>query len=95
MHRAFREEFGCAVAIEGAPAIFESLDDRHAAPRHEIVFAYPIRLEARRFYEQDRFELLEGDGGFTLIEWVEVARLVGGEVPLFPIGLLDHLAQPR
>lgn len=85
--REFQEEFGCAIAVEGAAQVLENLYEHHGAPGHEIVFVYPIRLLDAGFYARDRFTIDEGNGMLVEAEWFDLARLRAGEVALFPDGL--------
>jgi 8-oxo-dGTP pyrophosphatase MutT (NUDIX family) len=90
--REFREELGCAIAIEGPAQVLENLYEHHGAPGHEIVFAFAIRLLDPAFYARDRFTIDEGNGMVLDAEWFPLARIRTGEVKLFPDGLAALLS---
>ena len=85
--REFQEEFGAAIAIEGAPQVIENFYEHHGHPGHEIVFVYAIRLLDAALTARERFAIDEGNGNVFEAEWFDLARIRSGEVKLFPMGL--------
>jgi 8-oxo-dGTP pyrophosphatase MutT (NUDIX family) len=95
LQREFREELGCDVSVEGTPWIFENIYKHEGATGREIVFAFPIRLLNRSFYERSRFKLVESEGTSHWAEWIDMSRFKSGEHTLFPGGLIEHVALDR
>ena len=89
--REFKEEFGCAIEVEGAPLVLENLYEHHGARGHEIVFAFRVRLLADALYAAERLRVDEGDGNVCDVDWFDFARIRSGEVMLYPVGLAPLL----
>ena len=91
LQREFREELGTGIAVEGPPAVLENVFTHHGVTGHEIVFAYPVRLEDARLYAADRLTIREDNGEVLAAGWFPIEALAAGHVALFPDGLLDLL----
>ncbi len=91
LEREFREEFGTGIAVAGPPAVLENVFTHHGVTGHEIVFAYPVRLEDARLYAADRLTIREDNGEVVEAGWFAIEALAAGRVALFPDGLLDLL----
>ena len=71
--------------------MLETVFTHHGVTGHEIVFAYPVRLEDARLYAADRLPIREDNGDVLEAGWFAVEALAAGRVALFPDGLLDLL----
>jgi ADP-ribose pyrophosphatase YjhB (NUDIX family) len=91
LQREFREELGTGIAVEGPPAVLENVFTHHGVIGHEIVFAYPVRLEDARLYAADRLTIREDNGDVLEAGWFAIEALAAGRVALFPDGLFDLL----
>lgn len=91
LRREFREELGTGIEVEGPPAVVENVFTHHGVTGHEIVFAYPVRLEEARLYAASRLTIREDDGEVLAAGWFAIEALAAGRVALFPDGLLDLL----
>ncbi len=91
LQREFHEELGTGIAVAGPPAVLENVFTHHGVTGHEIVFAYPVRLEEARLYAADRLTIREDNGDVLEAGWFAIEALTTGRVALFPDGLLDLL----
>ncbi len=89
LHREFREEFDAAVSILGPPVVLENLYAFNGAPGHEIVFAYPIASADLIASVVDKHVVQEENGSRAVAEWIKIDRLIAGDYPLFPPGLIE------
>jgi ADP-ribose pyrophosphatase YjhB (NUDIX family) len=89
--REFREEFATDVAVTGPPAVLENLFTHEGAGGHEVVFAFPIRLQSPALTEQDAIVVDEGHRPLVRCAWHPVAAFLAGEMALYPDGLLAVL----
>jgi ADP-ribose pyrophosphatase YjhB (NUDIX family) len=91
LRREIREELGCEIRIEGAPAIYENLFIHRGAKGHEIIFAYEICLLDGTIHARDRFAIEEEGGGAHFAEWVDIERFATGRDTLYPPALAERL----
>lgn len=91
--REFREELATGVDVLGPPAILENLFRHQGVAGHEIVYAFPVRLQEAALYRRRHFLIEEPDGQRQTAEWMALDRFRDGTTPLFPDGLLDALPE--
>ncbi len=91
LRREFLEELGTGIEVEGPPAVLENVFAHHGVTGHEIVFAYPVRLEDARLYAADRLTIREDHGEVLAAGWFAIEARAAGRLALFPDGPLDLL----
>jgi len=91
--REFREELDTAIEITAGPLVIESCYRHHGAPGHEIVFVHRVRLADPTLYERDRIAIAEDSGQVLTAEWIALGRFRSGDIALFPVGLMERLAE--
>ena len=89
LHREFREELGCAIAIRGPWHTFENMFEYEGALGHEIVFAAEIDLLDEALYAVGRLDFMESNGDACHAGWYSLAELAARGWALYPKGLAD------
>jgi ADP-ribose pyrophosphatase YjhB (NUDIX family) len=89
LHREFREELGCAIAIRGPWHVFENLFEHEGASGHEIVFAAEIELKDEALYQASRLCFTESNGEACEAGWYSLSDLVARGWELYPAGLAE------
>jgi len=92
LHREFREELGCAIAIVGPWHAFENLFDHGGARGHEIIFAADITLVEGAVPRDTAFTYTESDGTICAAGWYAHADLAARGWALYPPQLSALLA---
>lgn len=90
LRRELREEIDADLDDVQLLSVIENLFDLEGKPRHEIVFVFSGRLADRHLYEVDAVPMSESAWGGYL-RWEPLSRFECGELPLYPVGLLDLL----
>jgi 8-oxo-dGTP pyrophosphatase MutT (NUDIX family) len=93
LHREFREELGCAIAIRGPWHVFENMFEYEGAQGHEIVFAAEIDLLDEALYAAGRFGFTESNGEACHAGWYSLADLEVKGWALYPAGLGEVLGR--
>lgn len=91
--RELREELGATVTDLRYLATLENIFIYNGQPGHEIVFVYEGRLAEPSFYERAEFTGYEDTGLEFKIKWQSLEMFRRGEIPLYPTGLLELLAE--
>lgn len=91
LHREFREELGCAIAIRGPWHVLENLYEHEGATGHEIIFAAEIELEDEARYASGRFSFMESNGEACHAGWYSLSDLAARGWALYPVGLAEVL----
>lgn len=95
VRREFQEELGVDVSVTRRLATVENIFEYRGTPGHEVVFLYEVELEDDRYYQQDAFEAVEGNGETFPVRWKPVSGFT--EDPdeaddlLYPTGILEHV----
>jgi len=71
--------------------VLENLFAHEGAAGHEVVFVFPIRLEAAELYAQDAMTVDEGHGPLVRCAWHPVGAFLDGRLALYPDGLCKLL----
>lgn len=87
LHREFREELGCAIAIRGPWHALENLFAHEGATGHEIVFVAEVDLLDEALNAAGRFSFTESTGETCQADWYSLADLVDRGWALYPVGL--------
>lgn len=92
VRREFQEELGVDVTVEDRIATFENIFEFRGNDGHEVVFLYEVSVEDARYYEQDAFEAVEGNGEVFPVRWKSLTDFTGPDADrLYPDGILEHL----
>jgi ADP-ribose pyrophosphatase YjhB (NUDIX family) len=89
--REWSEEFGLTVTPGALLGVLENHFTYEGQPGHEIVFIFAGTVAEGWAMERDRFTSTDEKGAPHEAEWVAIAALREGLVPLFPDGVLDLL----
>ncbi|WP_052354928.1 NUDIX domain-containing protein [Candidatus Protochlamydia sp. R18] len=92
LKREIQEELGCHVSITSDPIICENIFEHHGVKGHEIIFAFPIRLEDQAIYGKNRFQIHEYKGSSHWVEWIPIEHFEQGRAVLFPSILTNKIA---
>lgn len=84
LKREIREELKCDVIITGDPIVCENIFEHHGIKGHEIIFAFPVKLQDEEIYMRQRFQIVEDRGSTHWVEWVPIESFERGEAELFP-----------
>ncbi|MEA3338829.1 MAG: NUDIX hydrolase [Chloroflexota bacterium] len=93
LRREFREELGVELADVRYLAITENIFVCDGRRGHEIILLYEATLADHARYEQETFEMREETETLTA-RWMPLREFQEGGPPLYPDGLLRHLAGP-
>jgi 8-oxo-dGTP pyrophosphatase MutT (NUDIX family) len=88
--RELYEELGAEVENLVLLGVVENRFDYNGEPGHEIVFLYDGQFTDLSLYDRPRLMGQEGDRTFEA-QWVELAQIRQGEIPLYPPQLLALL----
>ncbi len=88
--REIKEELDIDICEPQLLSVFENIFVYDGQPGHEIVFVYDAKLVDESLYERPSLLALEGERQFEA-QWVALAEIAAGDVPLYPTGLLDIL----
>ncbi len=91
LKREILEEIGSTIRLIGPPTVFENIFEHHGIKGHEIVFAFPIVLDAKEIYAKKRFQISEHSGSTHWVEWVPIEKFEKEKAILFPLGILEHI----
>ncbi len=91
LHREFREELGCAIAIRGPWHALENLFAHEGATGHEIVFVAEIDLLDEALNAAARFSFTESNGEACHAGWYSLDDLAARGWALYPVGLATVL----
>jgi len=91
LHREFREELGCAIAIRGPWHALENLFVHEGATGHEIVFVAEIDLLDETLYAAGTVSFTESNGEACRAGWYSPADLATRGWALYPVGLATVL----
>lgn len=91
--REINEELRCNVTITGKPIICENIFEHHGITGHEIIFAFPIKLNDQNIYSNTRFQIREERGSTHWVEWVPIELFEKSEAILFPSILINKLKE--
>jgi len=86
--REIQEELGITCVVSGPPFLCENIYHHHGAVGHEIVFAFPVSLDAAENGLENRFQYQESGGHYHFAEWREIDRFRDGVDQLFPAAIL-------
>lgn len=92
LSREIQEELGCPVSITNEPIICENIFEHHGFIGHEIIFAFPIRLEDQAIYGKNRFQIHEHRGSSHWVEWIPIKDFEQGRAVIFPSVLTNKIA---
>lgn len=87
LKRELMEELGTTIEILGSATICENMYEHYGTKGHEIVFAFPIKLNNPDLYETKRFQIYEDSGTAHWAEWIEIEKFQNGETILFSMNL--------
>lgn len=90
--RELREETGFSFRVGPLLGVLESVFVHEGAPGHEIAFVFGAESEDAAILELDELEVVEtirGEEHRLRAIWVDPARV---DVPVYPDGLLDLIA---
>jgi 8-oxo-dGTP pyrophosphatase MutT (NUDIX family) len=93
LHREFREELGCAIAIRGPWHPLENLFDHEGAIGHEIIFVAEVDLLDEALHAAGRFSFTESTGEACRAGWYSLADLAARGWALYPVGLAELLCR--
>lgn len=91
LRREFIEELDSEIDILGSWHMFENLYEHEGVVGHEYVHCVNIGLLDSSLYKKDRIVFCEDSGAECIARWFSVKGCKGGEVALFPDGLVDIL----
>ncbi|AVO46224.1 NUDIX hydrolase [Phreatobacter cathodiphilus] len=91
LHREFREELGCAIAIRGPWHALENLFVHEGAAGHEMVFVAEIDLLDDALYAAGPVSFTESNGETCRAGWYSPADLAARGWNLYPVGLAEIL----
>jgi len=91
LKREIYEELGCDITIVGPSIVCENLFDHEEAKGHEIVFAFPIKLNNEELYAKNRFQISEDKGSLHWVEWVPVQKFESSQAIFFPPELQSRI----
>lgn len=86
--REWMEELGADLIDVRLLGVTENLFTNEGKPGHEIVFVFTGRLRDAGRFVGATLEIEESDGQRHAAEWIPVAQLAGGAIPLYPDGAL-------
>jgi ADP-ribose pyrophosphatase YjhB (NUDIX family) len=89
--REFREEIGAQLCNIRFLGTLENIFTYQGQPRHEIVLIYEADLEDQSLYRMNEATGRQNDGAAFNVRWISLAYVRGGEVRLYPDGLLPLL----
>jgi ADP-ribose pyrophosphatase YjhB (NUDIX family) len=92
LKREIQEELRCDVSVTNDPIICENIFEHHGVKGHEIIFAFPIRLEDQAIYGKNRFQIHEHRSCSHWVEWIPIEHFEQGEAVLFPSILTKKVA---
>lgn len=95
LKREISEELGCEITISGEPLVCENIFEHHGFTGHEIILAFPIRLNDPEIYAKKRFQICESRGSMHWVEWIEIERFRSGKEILFPPTLSQQILLKR
>lgn len=91
LRREFTEELDTEIDITGTWHMFENLYEHEGLVGHEYVHCVSVSLLDSSLYTRDRIVFCEDSGAECIARWFSVKGCKGGEVALFPTGLVDIL----
>jgi len=77
--REIKEELGAKITSAKLLGIEENIFNFNGRPGHEIVYLYAVNLQAKKYYLQKSWPILDSKGGVS-VEWVSVKDLKGIKV---------------
>ena len=87
--REWIEELGLELTDPRLVGAIENLFTYDGQPGHEIVFVFTARVRDARSHSTTPVDVVDWDGQPHTIEWIRLAELERGTVPLYPSGILD------
>lgn len=90
--REFQEELGVQITIKSHVKCIENIYKIDEDIGHEITQIYLVELNDPNLYEQERFEVNEGEK-ITYATWIPVADFELGQRILYPNGLTELLKE--
>lgn len=91
LRREFQEELGCQLQRVELLGVLENIFEYEGRSGHEVVHVFAVQSAALSSVPLDA-ELRVLDEG-SLVRWVPVENLRGGQRPLFPAGSLELFAR--
>lgn len=91
LQREFSEELNTEIKITGSWHVFENLYEHEGVIGHEYIHCAGIDLLEPSLYTQERIVFCEDSGAESIARWFSVNSCKGGEIALFPTGLVDIL----
>jgi 8-oxo-dGTP pyrophosphatase MutT (NUDIX family) len=88
--REFQEELGVQITIKSHIKCIENIYKIDENIGHEITQIYLVELNDLNLYEQERFEVNEGEK-ITYAQWISVTDFELGQRILYPNGLTELL----
>lgn len=73
--------------------VVENIFEYDGEGQHEIVFVYQIDGLAKSFYDQETLFFDEPNHGPQKASWVDIPKLISGELVLFPAGVRNVLTK--
>lgn len=95
LRREFREELGAELTDVRYLVTLESIFTCDGQRGHEIVLLYEATLSDPSLYEQERFEVDEGNGILLPAHWMPLSEFRGGGPPLYPDKLFEYLIRSK
>lgn len=92
LKREIQEELKCNISITNDPIICENIFEHHEAKGHEIIFAFPIKLEDQTIYTRNRFQIHEHKGSSHWVEWIPIEHFEQRKAVLFPSILIKKIS---
>lgn len=92
LRREIREEMEAEIEDVRLLSVIENLFELEGQPRHEIVFVFEARLANPDHYQTDKIRMCDNAWGGWLC-WESLAQFERGERTLYPVGLLELLAE--
>jgi len=89
--REWAEEFALTLVPGALLGVLENRFTYEGRPGHEIVFVFAGTVAEAWAAERERFTSRDEKGAPHEAEWVAIAVLRDGSIPLYPAGVLDLL----
>jgi len=91
LRREFREELDAELVDVRYLTTLENIFTFNGQRGHEIVLLYEATFSDPSLYEQEHFEIDEGDEIILPARWMPLSEFRSGDPPLYPDNLLDYL----
>lgn len=90
LKREFLEELGATLKNEKLLSVIENIFEFNGDLMHEITFLYYAEIVEDRFFESDKFKILDSEKE-KFAEWVSLGEVKEREMKIYPERALDFL----